>query len=124
MAEKKFTLNYDIKKLVKGDVSFEQKKATTSSDPGINNAGKKKASTKATTKNETPKGKETKAEPIKKSTDSGFVKGETLDAGLKMAIANDAIDAEGIVSLYKGQGKTITLEEAQELMDKVIKENC
>jgi hypothetical protein len=41
-----------------------------------------------------------------------------------MAIANDAIDAEGIVNLYKGQGKTITLEEAQELMDKVIKENC
>lgn len=126
MAEKKFTLNFNVKKLLEGDVSFEQKKATTSSDPSINNAGSKKASTKATTKSKTAKGEETKARsvPTSKTKDSGFVKGDVLDAGLKMAIVNDVIDAAGIVSMYKGQNKTITLEEAQELMDKVIKENC
>lgn len=124
MAEKKFTLNFNVKELLKGNVSFEQKKVNTTSDPSINNAGNKRGSTKATTKSEAPKGTETKAEPIKKTKDSGFVKGNVLDAGLKIAIISDSIDAEGIVSLYKSQNKTISLEEAQELMDKVIQENC
>ena len=128
MAEKKFTLNFNIKNLLKGEVSFEQKKTTTSSDPSIANAGKKKGSTKATTKSKTPKGIE--IEPKEGKKGEKYVKdavgkgATTLDAGLKFAILSDAIDAAGIVKLYEGQNKTITLEEAQELMNKVIKENC
>jgi hypothetical protein len=130
MAEKKFTLNYNIKELLKGSVSFEQKKTPSSSDPSIANAGESKGSTKATTKSEAPKGKETEPVEEEKQSLKGMqvdVKGKTatiLDAGIKVAILNDAIDADGVVRSFEGQGKTITLEEAQELIDKVIKENC
>jgi hypothetical protein len=47
-AEKKFTLNLNINKVLAGEVDFSFKEAKTSSDPAIKNAGKKTSSSKST----------------------------------------------------------------------------
>jgi hypothetical protein len=79
-AEKKFTLNNDIKKLIAGEVSFEIKKAAATSDPSINNAGSSKGSTKSTG----PKGEE-----VEESKD-GYTKksGKVTKTSLKDDLLN------------------------------------
>ena len=47
-----------------------------------------------------------------------------LDAGLEFAVKNDSIDEEGVVSLYKGQGKTISIEEAKKIINEIKKKHC
>ena len=146
MSEKKFTLSFNIKELLKGEVSFEQKKVNTSSDPSINNAGKSKGSTKATTKGATPKGKEvdTEEEGVKKkgkvtkdSLASDLINaGESKDgpaagvdkqlADLKKSITKSGgMDDTMFIQIVKDTfGITLTEEESDKLQSDVIKGIC
>jgi hypothetical protein len=107
MAEKKFTLSYNIKELLKGEVSFELKKTVSSSDPSIANAGSKKASTKATTKSEAPKGKEVDKEEkgVKKQ---GKVTKESLASDLLNAGESKGGPAAGVDKQLADLKKSIT----------------
>lgn len=146
MAEKKFTLNFNVKELLKGNVSFEQKKVNTTSDPSINNAGKKKGSTKATTKSKAPKGKEVdteekgvkkKGKVTKESLASDLINaGESKDgpaagvdkqlADLKKSITKSGgMDDTVFIQIVKDTfGITLTEEESDKLQNDVLKGEC
>ena len=146
MSEKKFTLNFNIKELLKGEVSFEQKKVNTSSDPSINNAGKSKGSTKATTKSAVPKGEEVEGKE-KGAKKKGNVTKESLTndlinssdsknssmsdtegklAEIKKAITrSEGMMDEDFIQLVKDKFNiTLTEDESDKMQKEVLKGEC
>jgi hypothetical protein len=125
-AKKDFELSFKISEVLAGKVTFERKTTSTNSDPAIKNSGKKKASTTTEEKGKTvvkpaeDELEEEEATIVKNGkVKEGFVKGTVLGAGVKAAIMMDAIDAEGVVNLFKAEGKTITLAEAEKMIKEI-----
>jgi hypothetical protein len=109
-----FTLNRNINKLLEGSVTFEEQTKTTDPTIKANTTNSKKAAT-TTAKKGTTKTKPKAGE---------WVEGSIEDAGITAAVMAGAIDATGVMSIMKTQGKTITEEQAQEMIDKILKDNC
>jgi len=109
-----FTLNRNIEKLLSGSVTFEEQ--TKSADPTVkaNTTNSKKAAT-TTAKKGTIKTKPKAGE---------WMKGSVEDAGIRSAVLEGDIDAAGVVNIKKAMGKTITEEEAQEIINNILKKNC
>jgi hypothetical protein len=109
-----FTLNRNINKLLEGSVTFEEQTKTTDPTIKANTTNSKKAAT-TTAKKGTIKTKPKVGE---------FIEGTIEDKGIKSAVLEGVIDAAGVVDIKKAIGKTITEEEAQEIINKILKNNC
>jgi hypothetical protein len=109
-----FTLNRNINKLLEGSVTFEEQTKTTDPTIKANTTNSKKAATTTAKKG-----------TIKTEPKAGeWMKGSVEDAGIKSAILKGVIDAAGVVDIKKAMGKTITEEEAQEIINKILENNC
>jgi hypothetical protein len=109
-----FTLNRNINKLLEGSVTFEEQTKTTDPTIKANTTNSKKAAT-TTAKKGTIKTKPKAGE---------FIKGTVEDAGIKSAVLEGVIDVAGVIDIKKAMGKTITEEEAQEIINNILKNNC
>lgn len=137
---KNFNLSFDIRKILKGELTFEQKIADSAVAPEVKSAGKSKSSTKTADKGETvttPKKRKRELElgddevapkkgkkaAAKDESETINVEG-TFDDQVVAAVLQMDASAQTIQSLYKGQKKTITLEEAKKIKEKILEENC
>lgn len=139
-AEKNFTLNYNIDKVLAGEVDFSFKEAKKSSDPAIKNAGKTTSSVKSTGKKvivkevkdeeaaPTPKGKVTKdnlAKSVIGARSSSGVSGDAL-ASLKGQISMmGAMRVSDFKELVEDLiGLKLTDEEADEIQEEIVQKLC
>jgi len=139
-AEKNFTLNYNIDKVLAGEVDFSFKEAKKSSDPAIKNAGKTTSSVKSTGKKvivkevkdeeaaPAPKGKVTKenlAKSVIGARSSSGVSGDAL-ASLKGQISMmGAMRVSDFKELVEDLiGLKLTDEEADEIQEEIVQKLC
>jgi len=137
---KDFDLNFDIRKILKGELTFEQKIKDSAAAPEVKSAGKKKSSTKTADKGETvttPKkrkrelelGDEEEETPkakkkfVRDESDKISVEGTYKDQVVTAVLQFDA-GIKTIMQIYKANNNPITEEEAKKIKEKILEENC
>jgi hypothetical protein len=137
---KDFDLNFDIRKILKGELTFEQKIKDSAAAPEVKSAGKKKSSTKTADKGETvttPKkrkrelelGDEEEETPkakkkfVRDESDKINVEGTYKDQVVTAVLQFDA-GIKTIMQIYKANNNPITEEEAKKIKEKILEENC
>jgi hypothetical protein len=129
---KDFNLNFDIRKILKGELTFEQKITDSAAAPEVKSAGKKKSSTKTSDKGRpitTPKNKKEDSEEVPTKKKSKFVvSGNRVSAEggvyeqVSMAVLYGDASPANIQATYKGHGLEMSLEEAKELKKQILAE--
>lgn len=137
---KDFDLSFDIRKILKGELTFEQKIKDSAAAPEVKSAGKKKSSTKTADKGETvttPKkrkrelelGDEEEETPkakkkfVRDESDKISVEGTYKDQVVTAVLQFDA-GIKTIMQIYKANNNPITEEEAKKIKEKILEENC
>lgn len=144
-AEKKFTLNLSIKKVLAGEVDFAFKEAKTSSDPAIKNAGKKTSSTKSTGKKVIIKKVEEEEEDEEDTEETGEVTPKNMaKAILKSKASTDrggapslgkikamidkaggAINQEMFIEFVEdATGIVLTTEQSRKIQEEIVETLC